>query len=170
MQFIYKKTTHTPGSGRQTEFGTSRAESNRAKYRGTQPKRLAATAAWAAGAGRGGASGGHTPGRARGEGMGGGRGDGKPQQKKPGPHQNAIHTFNSQPSIPNKKGREASMNGATTAVATLAAVAVGIAIVRRRRALVLPLGPWQAVKDINLARTAPLNSGIVSKLQCTRLI
>ena len=48
------------------------------------------------------------------------------------------------------------MNGATTAVATLAAVAVGIAIVRRRRALVLPLGPWQAVKDINLARTAPL--------------
>ena len=69
LTFIYKKTIHTPGSGQQTEPRT-RAEPNRAKYRGTQPKRLAATAAWAAGAG----SGGHTPGRARGGGMGGGKG------------------------------------------------------------------------------------------------
>ena len=67
LQSFNIKTTHTPGSGQQTEPRT-RAEPNRAKYRGTQPKRLAATAAWATGAG----SGGHTPGRARGGGMGGG--------------------------------------------------------------------------------------------------
>ena len=58
---VYKKTTHTPGSGQQTEPRT-RAEPNKAKYRGTQPKRLAATAAWAAGAGRAGV----TPGQGEG--------------------------------------------------------------------------------------------------------
>ena len=37
IPFIYKNITHTPGSGQQTEPRT-RAETNRAKYRGTQPK------------------------------------------------------------------------------------------------------------------------------------
>ena len=41
--FIYKKTTLARG----TLFPSTRAESNRAKYRGTQPKEPAAIAAWA---------------------------------------------------------------------------------------------------------------------------
>ena len=50
-----KDNTHTAGSGQQTEPFKG-AKPNRAKYRGTQPKRLAAIVAWAPGAGS-------TPGR-----------------------------------------------------------------------------------------------------------
>ena len=59
---------HTPrgrADNRQSPDDKGKTEQSQVQI-GTQPKRLAATAAWAAGAG----SGGHTPGRARGGGIG----------------------------------------------------------------------------------------------------